>query len=447
MKLIYEIFIITTLFLAICLIYSGQQRIPVNNGKGIDGAFYYNMAAQFNQGINPVVERMPYIKRVGTPFLVSIYSKISGTDLLKSSLFVNLTAIFITVILLSFWLKIFIEVFWIRLLLCFVFMMTWHVPLRFTIYYPMLSDAWAAVWFMGGLLLIHYIRKSSDDNSKTKYLYLLAFSFITAIGSLFRETNAVLAIVVFLIINPFKNLGISSKNMTISYLFQTIKKIVNLYSLKPNLILFLPAIMVILINLIATNFIEIKPHDYSYIRAVFYWFYKKSLPEFLLAIFISYGPLILLIPFFFRQYKLFLFERQEMPTILILALFFSLTGGSNTERVFFMFSFPVIFVLIGLSIKDIFNSSQRWWLYILLGLQTIACRFYWSIPVLSVEKKFFPFFSLIGSDFSDSYLYSNYGGTILNSVLLFQYIFLLIITWYILHNKVNFRFLWRKKNI
>jgi hypothetical protein len=437
MKRVYEIVFITALFFAICFIYKGQQRITLNNGQGWDGAYYFKITEQIQQGTNPIVGELPFIKRIGTHFLVGTYSRITGIDILDSALFINLIGTFITVLLLMFWLRLYIDVFWIRGSLLLLFMMAWFVPLRFLFFYPLSTDAWGSAWFVGGLLLLHFIRESYNDN-KNIFWYVLAFSVIVSVGSLFRESNSVLAIALFFIVNPLKYLNISSKTITLSHGVKTLKQIWNLYFVKQSLIFFLPLLFIGLINIIVSNFIAINQSDYSYFKTVFSWFYTKSLPEYLLGICIAYGPLLLLVPFFHKQFVSLFFEKQELLFLLIIGLIFGFIGGSDTERITFMSSFPIIFVLIGLSVKSIFYSNQRWWLYALFLLQTIAYRFFWTIPDFPSEIRHIPipFLSLMSNHFQNLLLYSHHGHFLLNTILLIEYLLLFLVTFYVLHNKV-----------
>jgi hypothetical protein len=166
MKIAYEILIISILFFCICFIYKDQPRNTINEGKGHDGTWYYNIAEQVQQGVVPVVGEKPFIKRIGNFFLIGKFSKYSGSNLLDSALYVNLFGALITAILLIFWLRIFINTFWVRSLLIFLFMMAWFVPLRGSFFMPMGSDSWGGAWFVGGLLLLNNVRKSYDSNHR-----------------------------------------------------------------------------------------------------------------------------------------------------------------------------------------------------------------------------------------------------------------------------------------
>ncbi len=443
MRKIYEIVIISIIFFIICFIYKGQHKVTLHEGKGWDGAFYYQMTEQIQHGAYPVTGVLPYIKRLGTPFLIAYYSKYTGINILDSALHVNLTGAFITVILLLLWLRLFIKEFWVRGLLCFLFMMVWYVLVRFSFYSPMASDAWGAPWFVGGLLLLEAIRKSYYNKSNSAFAgYVIIFSFVTAIGNMFRESNAVLCVLPFFILNPLKNLNITSDKLNLSHGVTLFRDKLKLYFNRQTSLLFIPVIFIFFSNVLISRCISpIDPGAYSYLLTAVSWLYTKSLAEYLLGIFIAYGPLILLVPYFYKQYKSLLWERQELLILVILSFLLGFIGGTDTERITFMTGFPVILVLMGISIRGIFNSSQRWWLYILFILQSISYRFFWNLPDYPVEKIHtpFPVFGFMSSHFQYMNLYSHFGDFKVQVILLLEYIILLFATGYILYNKVVFK--------
>ena len=439
MKRFLELFFITALFILICFVYKGQARLSLNEGKGWDGMYYYKMTEQILQGDYAVTGELPFVKRVGTPFLMAQYARLTGSGLLESATIVNLMGIYLTVILLVFWLRIFIDRFWLRGLLCFLFMMGWYLPLRIGFYDSVASDAWGAVWFMSGVLLLDVIRKAFCQKRKMVLLfYVLIFSIVVAVGNLFRESNAVLCVALFFVLNPLKEMTLFPvKAVTLSGIKSSFKKTGKLYATPQTILLFIPILVVGVVNWIVSNHIHVAESDYSYIKALFFWFYKKSLSAYLLGVLNAVGPLLLLLPFYFKEMKSILWERQELLVLLILSFFFGYFAGGDTERIFFMSGFPMLLVWMGFAIKNIFESSKRWWLYVLLALQTIAFRFYWFVPDCPNDfwNTPFPFFTLLGSHFQYLFLYSYHGQYILNSLILAEYFVLFIITWYILRKQ------------
>lgn len=436
-----ELVVVTLLFISICLIYKGQPRISYNEGKGWDGIYYYDMVEQIQSGSFPLSGKLPFIKRVGVQLLVGYFSNISGMDINDSALIINLSAIYIIVILLVFWLRKFIETPWIRLMMIFGFMMAWHVHLRLAFYNPVGTDNWGAVWLLAGLLMLNRLRETYNAISSFKFSEVIGFSLIVGIGVFFRETNSILAIAPFMILNPVTTTSLSGA-MQKSEISRQFRRLVDTYFRPASLVLLIPLLVVVLANKLVSGLIQINDLDnYSYFSAASKTFYTKSLPEYLLGIFNAYGPLFVLLPFFRDQYKSFLLQRQELTFLLIISFVLGYVGAGGTERITFMSGFPILFILLAISVKTIFYTSQRWWLYILLFLQTIAYRFYWNVPDYPNETNHVPvpFLTLPGDQFPFLYLYSNYGSFLVNTVIFIEYCFLFILTMYILINKIQIR--------
>jgi len=441
MKRFYEILFISFIFFIICFIYRGQQRITLNDGRGWDGLNYYSLAVQIQQGSKPIVGNLPFIRRLGTPYLVACYSSLTGDGIIESSLRINLLGSLVSVILLLIWLGNFIREFWVRAILCCLFMMTWFVLVRYTFYYPLTSDAWGAPWFLGSLLLLEPIRKSLNRDQDYKLsIYLICYSLINFLGVFFRESNAILCILPFFVLDSFKKREFS--NLTKTGFLNICKRWVRLYYSRKTILFFIPFVFVMISQVIFPRYVVVNnPGEYSYFFTSLFWTFTKSLPEYLVGIFIAYGQLILLIPFFYKKYSHILQQRQELIFLLTLSLVLGLSGGSDTERILFMSGFPVVFLLTGISILNIFYSSQRWWLFVLLSLQTIAYRFFWTLPDVTTKKLHspVPFFSLMGNHFSYLNLYSRFGDYKVNAILLLEYVLLFIATWFVLNKKISLK--------
>ena len=440
MKKIYEIFIISIIFFVICFVYKGQQRITLNGGKGWDGLTYYSMTEQIQAGANPVVGVMPHIRRLGTPFLVARFSQITGINILDSALYINLAGALITALLLYFWLKKFFKEFWITCLLCFLFMMTWYAPVRYSFYVPFTTDPWGAVWFVGALLLLNSMRNSYKIKRDRVFMgYLFAYSLVISIGNLFRESNAILCILPLFILYPFRKFNISYKTMTVHHGLLFIRKTWNLYFVRQNLFLLVPFLFIAGSNIFIKKHIAISDlNDYSYLGNILTCFYTKTLPEYILGVLTAFGPLLLLVPLYYSRFKSLLWERQELLVLLMVSLLLGYIGGTDTERILCMSGFPVILILLGISIKGLFYSPQRWWFYILFIFQTIAMRFFWSLPDYDVKSGHtpVPFFGLMSSHVKYLYLYSHWSNYIVNTIELIEYLVLFVLTGYIIHNKV-----------
>jgi len=439
MKRFYEVAVVSIVFLLICLIYKGQPIISLNDGFSMDGVYYKGIAEQFYQGADQISGEAPFIKRPGTPYLIAVYSGISGTDLLHSAVLVNLAGMYLATVFLFIWLGFFFRQFWLKGLLTFLFMIAWYLPLRVTLYDPMATDAWGAAWFMAGMLFLPAIRKAFEGKKNWALLgNLLPFSLIVATGSLFRESNAVLFLALFFVVNPLKAFnGLSVKPFSFAELGRAFQKIRKMYFVRQTWFFFIPLIFILIAKGLASRYTTELPGEYSYIKTLFKWFYTKSLPEYLLGLFQACGPLVVLLPFYWKEIRSLLWAKQELLFLLVLAFLFGLVGGSDTERIFFESAFPVLLIWLGYAIQGFYASSRRWWLYVLCLLQTITFRLFWHLPDYpnDIRNLPIPFFGFFGEHFQYLFLYSHHGQYVLNSILFMEYIFLFLATWYILSRK------------
>lgn len=439
MKRVYEVAVVSIAFLLICLIYKGQPIISYHDGFSWDGVYYKGIAEQFYQGADLISGQAPFVKRPGTPLLMAVYSRISGTDLLHSALVVNLTGMYLATIFLFLWLGFFFKQFWLKGLLTFLFMIAWYLPLRVTFYDPVATDAWGTAWFMAGILFLPAIRKRFERKKDWALLgCMLPFSIVVAVGSLFRESNAVLFPALFLIVNPLKGFsGLSLKDFTFAQVGRSLQKIWKMYVIRHTLYLFIPLLFLYLSKVYLASHTIVEPGEYSYIKTLFKWFYTKSLPDYLLGVFQACGPLVVLLPFYLKEIKSLLWAKQELLFLVLLAFLFGLVGGSDTERIFFESAFPVLLIWLGYAIKNSCASSKRWWFFVLCLLQVISFRLFWNLPDYPSDNWStpFPFFGFFGDDFQYLFLYSHHGQYILNTILFFEYIFLFLATWYVLSRK------------
>jgi hypothetical protein len=296
---------------------------------------------------------------------------------------------------------------------------------------------------MAALLIIHVLRESYVLGKYRKFVsYIIAYAVVIGLGNLFRESNGILCILPLFIFNPFKYFHLSIKKLSFRDVARQVQIIWKLYFVRMTILMAIPIIFVATSNWLIKNLITLSDQNvYSYLDNILTCLYTKTLPEYLLGILISFGPLILLTPFFYRQYKLIFLENQELLVVLLISFLFGYIGGTDTERILFMSGFPVILIIIGVSVKGIFYSKQRWWLYLLFILQSIAFRFYWTLPDHTIKSGHtpVPFFTLMSNHVKYLYLYSHFSNYLVNTIMLVEYFVLFISTWYVLQNKVMLR--------
>ena len=139
---IIEVFIIVVMLIAVNLLGTVfQEQITHLDGKGIDGAHYYEMAAQLAEGDIPE-EKAPFVTRIGTSLLVAL---LFDDDLMLGFKVVNIIAAVLATALLYVWFRLFIGSWRIRLLLVLMFITQWHAPVRNIHFFPVYTDPWLFV--------------------------------------------------------------------------------------------------------------------------------------------------------------------------------------------------------------------------------------------------------------------------------------------------------------
>ncbi len=432
-----EYFITILLFISICYTYSGQQRISHNDGQGWDGRHYYVATKQIQQGQYSITAQQPFANRYANHFIIGKYAKLTNTNILDSALIVNLIGAFLTVLLLTRWLRLFLIKGWTRILIMIMFMLTWHVSVRELFHQPMASDAWGSTAFMAALLLLDSIRNAHFQGTPILSRVIL-FSIIVSIGTLFRESMAAFAVAIFFICNPISVIKIQKGGSLFSCIILPLR---DLYKKKSTLLFFIPFLS-ILITKFFISFLVIPTSDnsYSYIKTLVKLFYTKTPSEFLTGVFIAFGPLLVIVPFYYKYFRNIFMANQELILLLMASIFAGYFGGGDTERILYFSSFPMVFVAMGVSIEKLYSTANRWWLFVIIGLQTFAARVYWYLPDFpnNFDNIPIPFFGLLGNKFPYLYLYSHYGNIYVHTLLLMEYILLFAITFYIL-NKNRFK--------
>ena len=439
LKKALEIIASIALFFIAFQLYQGQERIILNSGHGWDGESYFQAAQQVADGIFPIVGEPPFINRVGLHLLVGTYAKLTQQDIIQSALEINLTAIFLTTLLLMIWLQFFIKSSATKLFLISLYLFVWHSGLRNIFFDTIIPDPCGGVFFLLGLIGIVIIKKRFTQKRPIA-LSIILYAGLVLLGSLFRESIAAFAIAIFFITSPIKSSGIhipKLDKLTFSNLSTQIKNLASPYFTKDKLVLFVP-----LLGIIGSKIIIhycIAPTDftsYSYPQALARWFYSKSCPEFIVGTCLSFGPLLLLIPFYYNKIRLWLSDKEEITMLLFMGIFFGYFGGGDTERILFMSTFPIIFVMLSFAIQDLWKKHKLV-LFALIALQSFAYRVYWFLPNYpnNYTQKPIPFFGLIGEKFDHLLLYSTHGNIYINSVIFVEYAMLLVGLFFILHKK------------
>ena len=311
-----------------------QKPLTYHDGQGWDGVAYVQMAQQLAHHERPSAIG-PFAFRLGTPALVAW---LFPNHILLGFRLVNLAACLLSTILLTLWLRRFVQVPWLRLALIAAFLTQWHAPLRFTAHYAAYTDPWLFVFLLTMLLVTHPL---PSGFAKGGGVVLLCF-----VGALFRESVVVVPLAV----------AIASRGRQ-----------------------WLPLLAGIL-GAAATHLLASQTDGYSFARTVGQWAYNKPLPVYVHGLFIAFGPALVLPLFFWRTALAWLKQQPVLTWMLIVFLVLGWVGGSDTERIVY-WAMPIVYALFGVILeKHALPKSFCIFCIVLVALQLLSHRIFWTLP-------------------------------------------------------------------
>jgi hypothetical protein len=389
-----------------------QTRITYNDGKGWDGAFYYTMAqeAANREGIHT---DGPYVYRVGLPILAAMVDK---SDLLLGFKRANIVFNLSILCLFMLWLMIYLSDWRLRCLLTLMLLMHWLGPLRFISFYPATTDNAQYAFLLLGLIGIHAARTR-------EVMGTILVAITVFIGTFFRETVVLAGFAMIFLGNPirFERMGRNLAELRF-------KDVVRL----PKPIYFMPMIAGIC-ALICTHLMVHKTEGgYSFLRTAVGWAYDKPILTYVHAVFIVFGPAIVLVIFNWRKSQSFLESNQPFLAFAAAAFVLAYIGGSDTERIMFM-AVPVLYILIGKAIEDnrYILSSVPLLLTLCLS-QMVSERVFWTIPDFpNPHRTPLPVLTPLSSNFQYLDLFSYFGKRTIEVVSIAEYLLLacVLILW------------------
>ncbi len=415
-----ELVIIVGLFILINIVSQiTQQPLTHNKGQGWDGIEYFKMAEQMVDHIRPVA-KSPFVYRVGTPFLVSLFF---GEAIIPGFKTINILGNLISTVLFVFWLRQFINNVKIRLAMAALFLFMWHSPTRFVYFYPVHIDPWLFVFIMAGLL---GIKKLQTNPSFPGILLLGLLSFL---GFFFRESVVLIPIAFLFASNPILMSGKLSLVFSNKQIIQDIKN----FPLMSFIPLLCSAIALVVLSNIVTS-----SNIYSFLNFAIIWAVSKPITIYLHALFIAFGPIIFLLIYKWRWLISFLAKNQFLLVFLISISILALIGGSDTERIFF-WGAPVVYLLIGKCMEDnpvSINSKKI--VIAFIAAQIISMRVFWTIP--DFPKNFItpmPILTILSNEFQYFDLYSHHGNRSIENISFYQYVTLgiTLLVWLFFHER------------
>ncbi|MBC7814955.1 MAG: hypothetical protein H7175_27605 [Burkholderiales bacterium] len=371
---------------------------PQNNVNGYDGMFYLNMAQTMAHG-QPVTGPVPWIYRVGTPFLAAIVAPITG-DMVAAFKLVNIAASLLTTLLLAVYLRRHVGSMYARLIVMFLYLTMWHAPVRFAYFYPTSVDFWLMAFVLAALLLGDMIREKYADGvgAQRAAPLLVLLSVVIFVGVLFREVVAVFGVAALFIGNPL----IFGHNPTY------IRRI-NLSNFA-NVLPFLAAIAGIFVSH-ALVVVNQEGYPYTFDGTIYLWLYDKRLMTYLLAWFVAFGPLLALVLYNWRRAVEWLSQRQDVAVFVLAIVVLAWVGGTDTER-FLYWAMPIFYVLLGKALEDhgAWLRRSQVLVTVLVATQLLTQRFLLPTPDFNTltEPQIFPLLTVLGTDTAFEHLQTFY---------------------------------------
>ena len=395
-----EWFSVAAIFLAVNLVSAlVQHPLTFHGGKAWELSVYYDLASQLRHGL-PLIGAAPAVYRIGAPWLAAILP----FDIERNFFLISLTANVVTIGSLVILLRMFVDSWKIRTALLAAFMLHWLGPIRFLYFVAADTDAIAIMVIVLGLLAIERWKRRERP---VDYLVVLA---VVILGSFFREIALTIG-VLFLFVPTF----IDEEGLNMKRLMLTLTPIVCGAAALAGLHYFIHA-----------------KEEYSFASSALNWSYTKSLPVFLLGIAIAIGPVACLLVLDWKRTAQLLRQHREIGAGLALVLLLALVGGSDTER-FILWGTPLILIVYGSWFeRNRVVLRDYAFVGILVVLQLIAERLFWTTPDLGYSVTNTPIF--LTSLSSNAYylnLYSYHAPKAVSALMLLEYlaVYAVIISW------------------
>jgi hypothetical protein len=337
--------------------FATQPRINVADGRGYDGAEYWSMAVKFANGERPEGQ-WRYVRRIGTPILAAVADSL---DPLEGFQIANVTATFISAVLLLMWFRRFIETPWLRLALICLWATHWLQLVRLTVFYPALVDPWTQVACFAGLNCIAWYQ------AKPGLRPAAAVTAVSAVGIFFREL-AILVPLTFLF----------ARNPALQHLprapFIRIRGFPRVEQWIPLAVAW--AAFMWIGSYVIANDPGFSSPEFLEQRA-----YDRNPIEYLLGWMTAFGPALFVVLFdwrtvidFFSRHKVFLAYTAGVAVI-------GWAGSVLSERHALNSASPIVYMLLGRTIE----RHRAWFkapafVMFLLVTQAVVHRLFWTTP-------------------------------------------------------------------
>lgn len=354
-----------------------QKPFTYNGGLGWDGSYYTQLTAQC--GRSAMTANEPFVYRIGAPCLAALLPLPPKTALWA----VNIASSILLIVLLELWLRQHLSARVVPFLIA-AFALHWVAPLRQVWWYPTYIDPLALCAIVAALLLRNHVA---------------LFAVVCFAGTLVRETTIVVPLALL------AGAAVGDRRGGTSLIPGAAGVIACAAAIGLARLLVTPAT------------------DYWMADAALYWAYEKALPSFVLALFIAFGPALVLLAVRPAAVKRYLLEFPEYAALLIIVLGLAWIGGSDTER-FLLWGSPIVLVLVGRAAAEIDWKRFKGTAAVLLLTVAINGRWFLQTPDY-VENAPRPWPVLTPwTAQSSAFLYSQHPDRVYNTMVLGEYLVL-----------------------
>jgi hypothetical protein len=318
-----------------------------------DARQYYGMADRLARG-EPAFAEVPYVYRVGVPWIVS---RLSPANPREGFAMVNLAAALATAALLDIWLQLWVGAARIRLALVTLFAAAWHGPVRYVFFNPGYVDPLFLACVVAALLVIGSLARRYSMSGLALFLVLIAA------GTLVRETMALVAVAFMFADNPIRRTqaaGAPSHRL-------------------PLAVRLAPLMVSVAVIAWTHAIVHVDTAERSFGGAIMQYLHKSP-AAYALAWFTAFGPVLAVVAFDWRGAWRDLSDHEWLAALLALCAAIAFIGGSDTER-FVFWTMPVVYLLIGRVIlrhPTVFRQTAI--MVSLIALQAVSARVFWGIP-------------------------------------------------------------------
>ena len=346
-----EIAVLAAIFAATVWASARMQQVTVT--RYWDGDEYYVMAEQMAAGQAPRAAA-PYVYRLATPWLVA---RLWPASIVTGFRAINLSAAAAAALLLLVWLRRLVAERWARILVVALFIIEWHGPARFVSYYPVYVDPLVFPFLLAGLILIDLLREPGGATATRIGL----LTIVCVAGALCREVMIVVPVA--LLFGRYPVLPGGSR----------------LGDAAPGAWFWLP-LGATIATLAAARTLVHPRLLFSWIETAIFHLRHKPAYTWLLAWFITFGPVLALVFSDWRRAWRTLAERQELAACLAMFGVLAYVGGHDTERYLF-WSMPVVYLLVARALvaRRVALSGTYLAAMLVVG-QAVSARVFWAIP-------------------------------------------------------------------